>query len=74
MDVIVQIVVALGLIVSGWWGRYDYPVIAALVAGPVMLLGTGERFDVGFGAMCFGLIVAYLRRPIVQPDWPSLPR
>ena len=46
---------------SGWWGRYEYPIIAAASADVLYLLTTPYQFPL-LDALCVGLVLAYLRR------------
>lgn len=57
---------------SGWWGRYDLPLIGGVAVGVLLNLTTAHSFHT-FDGVAAGLFLAYLRRPIVHPSWPRLP-
>jgi hypothetical protein len=63
----------IGVVSTGWWGRYDLPLVAGLIAAGTMTL----IFDLrppGLDAIAMGLILGYMRRPVVHPDWPRWPQ
>ncbi|GEM_PF-4263989 len=60
------------IIGAGWWGRYDLPVIVGLLASGIISFGFDGRFHF-LPLIGLGLVLAYLRRPVVHPDWPMEP-
>lgn len=46
---------------SGWWGRYEFPIGAAVAAGVLYTLTTADTFP-AVEAGLLGLLVAAMRR------------
>lgn len=71
--IVILVLATFAVAATGWWGRYDLPVLSGMAVGGFIALTTDHYFH-AIEPVAMGLILAYLRRPIVHPDWPLGPR
>lgn len=57
-------VLFIAVVASGWWGRYEAPIAAAVAAGVLYTLTTATTFP-ALEAGLVGLLLAAMRRSIV---------
>lgn len=61
---LLYVALTIAVAATGWWGRYEYPVIAGVGAAGVYALAASDWLPM-VDSVGLGLLLAYLRRSVV---------